>query len=126
MKKIINNKLYNTDTAKEIGSWASSDYVDSFDYNDETLYRKRTGEFFFHRCWYGGSDIRPATYSDAREWSERHLTVEEYESVFGDVSEDDSRSVLSISLPTSVSEKIRKNAAEAELTISSYIASLIS
>ena len=38
MKKIINGKRYDTDTAKELGSWSYSHYGD-FAYVCETLYR---------------------------------------------------------------------------------------
>ena len=47
MKKIINGKVYDTETAQVLGSWSNmSDR--SFERIDETLYRKRTGEFFLH------------------------------------------------------------------------------
>ena len=45
MKKIINGKVYDTDTAKLIGSWDNGIYGD-LDSVSEDLYRKRTGEFF--------------------------------------------------------------------------------
>ena len=41
MKKIINGKTYNTDTAKEVGT---STFPDGN--GGRTLYRKRTGEYF--------------------------------------------------------------------------------
>ena len=46
MKKIINGKTYNTETAKEISEWSEGVYRD-FTYIGETLYRKRTGEYFY-------------------------------------------------------------------------------
>ena len=48
MRKIINNKVYDTDTATWIGlSDNGHEYNDSA-YSGETLYRKRTGEHFLH------------------------------------------------------------------------------
>lgn len=102
MKKIINSKKYDTKTAKEIGIYCASLLVSDFGYFEETLYRKKTGEFFLYgsgnaasrysrKCgtneWCGGEAIVPLTESEAREWAEQHLEVEEYEAVFGEVEE---------------------------------------
>lgn len=46
MKKIIDGKMYNTETAKECGTWDNCEY--GFNRVEETLYRKKTGEFFIH------------------------------------------------------------------------------
>jgi hypothetical protein len=48
MKKIINGKMYNTETAEEIGSWENTPYKSNYIYFKEYLYRKRTGEFFLY------------------------------------------------------------------------------
>lgn len=47
MKKIINKKSYDTETAKVVCSYS---YIFSGDFQrvTETLYRKKTGEFFLH------------------------------------------------------------------------------
>lgn len=45
MKKIINGKMYNTETAEFIDSYESG-YPKDFAYVYEALYRKKTGEFF--------------------------------------------------------------------------------
>ena len=42
MKKIINGKLYNTETAEKIDSWENMNDYRNFHYFSETLYRKRT------------------------------------------------------------------------------------
>lgn len=46
MKKIINGKVYDTETAKILGTWSSPVFVTDFSYYTETLHQKRTGEFF--------------------------------------------------------------------------------
>lgn len=48
MKKIINGKAYNTETAKELGSYWNGYPHGDFSYVCETLYVKRTGEYFLH------------------------------------------------------------------------------
>ena len=47
MKKIINGKMYNTETAKCLSEWCNGHYGD-LTYVEETLYRKRTGEYFLY------------------------------------------------------------------------------
>ena len=46
MKKVINGKMYNTDTAKRMADW-SYGYPGNFEYYEEELYKKKTGEFSF-------------------------------------------------------------------------------
>lgn len=96
MKKIIGGKRYDTASAKEIGSWDNGRSHRDFRHCAETLYVKRTGEFFLYghggpmsayaeRCgdmFDSGSTIIPMSAEAAREWAEKHLSVEEYEEYF--------------------------------------------
>ena len=101
MKKIIDGKLYNTETAKAIGSaW---DYPQGdFRHFDETLYKSRKGRFFLagkggpmthysRRCsdgsTCGGANIIPITEEEAREWCEKNCSLETYIAVFGKIEE---------------------------------------
>ncbi len=101
MKKIINGKMYNTETAKKLGEyWNGKDYR-SFGFCTETLYLKKTGEYFLHGkggamskycSYYGnmycdGEAITPFTKVEAKEWAEDHLDADEYEEIFGKVEE---------------------------------------
>ena len=101
MKKIIGGKKYDTETAKELGSsWNGLSPTD-FNYCSEKLYRKKTGEFFLYgkggarsqyaeqvgNAWCGGEDITPYTEDEAKRWCENHLSVDEYEAIFGEVEE---------------------------------------
>lgn len=45
MKKIINGKMYNTETAEKLTSWEHS-YRSQVDWYEEMLYKKKTGEYF--------------------------------------------------------------------------------
>lgn len=101
MKKIINGKMYNTETAKCVGWWDNGRYG-NFYYCAESLYRKKTGEYFLYgsggamskysescdsNSWSGGCKIIPMTEAEAKRWAEQYLTGEEYEEVFGEVEE---------------------------------------
>lgn len=140
MKKIISGKVYDTETAQVLGSWSNmSDR--SLERIDETLYRKRTGEFFLHgeggpmsryavqigqNNWRGGEKIAPLSWDDARSWVESHLNSEDYERIFGPVSEDGSRVAVNLSISASSLELARRAAAQSGVSLSSYIMSLIS
>lgn len=103
MKKIINGRMYNTETAKLVGFYRSSGIaINDFKYFEETLYRKKTGEFFLrgeggpasrytksigNNSWTGDIKIIPLSLDSAKKWAEKHLEVDEYEKIFGSVQE---------------------------------------
>lgn len=140
MKKIISGKVYDTGTAKELGSWANGGTWRDFSHMEETLYRKKTGEFFLHgeggpmtkyaeavdQCgWSGGERIMPMTYSEAKEWAEEHLDGEEYEAIFGKVTEDGSRLQVCYSLSADTVEIIKRKSSELGISASAYIDKLV-
>lgn len=103
MRKIIKGKLYDTETATKVAEHENMSDVRNFHYFCETLYRKRTGEYFLHgeggamspygrSCgqneWCGGESIRPLTYDQARDWTEGFADPDVYESEFGIPDED--------------------------------------
>lgn len=101
MKKIINGKLYNTETATFIASYENHYMPSDFRYCEESLYRKRTGEFFLYGSGgplskyaepydngaRSGSAIAPLTEELAREWVENYANVETYVQLFGEPEE---------------------------------------
>lgn len=135
MKRIVKGKAYNTETAERVGSWDNGYCTNDFNYCSEDLYRKKTGEFFLHGEGHAlsiyashegnssgwGEQIIPLTYQEAQEWAEKHLTGNEYEEIFGEVSEDDSRVSLNLSMTTAEAEIIKRNAAQEGMTVSAYI-----
>ena len=99
MKKIINGKKYDTDTVEKLGErWnGESDLM----YCMETLYRKKTGEYFIHGeggpmtiygkylgngSFGGGQEIKPLSEAEAREWALEYLSTGEYKEIFGPVA----------------------------------------
>lgn len=102
MKKIINGKLYNTDTAKLLASWDNGIYPGDFCYVEENLYIKRTGEYFIgakggamtkyaSRCSDGfrgaGYAAIPMSEADAQEWCADHCSTDTYIRIWGTQSE---------------------------------------
>lgn len=126
MKKIINNRLYDTDTAKAVSPRIDRGSIDDIFYG-QTLYRKRTGEYFLHREGYRGVEdaIQPQTYDEAREWAAENLDADQYISLFGAIDEDGSRTQLGLTVSTAVAEKARRAAASQGISLSAYVESLI-
>lgn len=101
MRKIINGKMYNTETATQIVEWNNGRYGD-FDFCSQTLYRKRTGEYFLYgeggpssiyaspagnNGYTSGKAIVPITEKTARKWMEERADVDEYIAEFGEPEE---------------------------------------
>lgn len=94
MKKIINGKLYDTETAELLATNASECGQHDFRWFEEDLYRTKKGQFFLageggpmsrwshsidQNSWSGGSDIVLFSDEEAREWAEASLTADEIE-----------------------------------------------
>ena len=141
MVKIINGKKYNTDTAEEVGSWWNGLGWSDFHAAQETLYRKRTGEFFLHGeggaatqyaepcgdMWGAGEKIIPLSVEKAKEWAEKNLSVEKYEEIFGTVSEgdDDTTKTFNTTISTSSYTKLKELAAKSGRPMGAMIDDLI-
>lgn len=52
-KKIINGRMYNTDTTEVLGSWDNGYPRGDFSFEEQTLHKKKTGEYFVYA--YGGA-----------------------------------------------------------------------
>lgn len=102
MKKIINGKKYDTETARVIGSYDNNMNYSDFRWYEETLYRKKNGEFFMYgeggglsryrtclsnNSFCEGCGIIPMTEDDAKAWVEKHLSYEDYVRIFGEPDE---------------------------------------
>ncbi|MCQ4774944.1 hypothetical protein NE634_14595 [Lacrimispora saccharolytica] len=101
MKKIINGKKYDTETARVVGSWSYGNPGD-FRYQVETLYCKKTGEYFLEgeggpltdyrtsvgtNSWTGGCQLIPYTLEEAQQWAMQYMDGDDYEEEFGEVEE---------------------------------------
>lgn len=102
MKKIIGGRKYNTETATEIAVYENDFGRSDFKYMIETLYKKKTGEFFLYgeggpmskyaaEAYGGGRTsgeaIVPLTEAETKKWAEEHMDVDAYEELFGEVEE---------------------------------------
>lgn len=101
MKKIINGKKYDTDTARKLASYGNGLLPNDFRCIEESLYQKKTGEYFLYgeggpmtkyavscgnNSTTGSSMITPISEAEARAWVEEHAN-DLYEEIFGAVEE---------------------------------------
>ena len=104
MRKIINGKLYDTETAQHIGRREFGAGGD-FSHFTETLYRKKTGELFIvgeggpmtcygeskgENCWGFGERIIPGSdfgEDELKKWVDENCDVDTYIWLFGPVEE---------------------------------------
>lgn len=140
MKRIIKNKVYDTKTARRLASNSYSNPRD-FDFWEETLYQKKTGEYFLHgeggprsryaeqvsiNTWSGGERIIPVTEEEAREWAEKNLDGDEYESIFDPIPEEDTgKRMLTVYIGAAYAEHIRQEARRRRISQGDYIEALL-
>ena len=139
MKKIINNKLYDTSTAKRIGSDGYNGSTSDFGWWQESLYKKRTGEFFLHgeggprtryakscgdNSWGYGAAIIPMSYEKAREWAEEHMEADDYAATFGIPEEGTER--LYVEIPSELMARIKAAASANRQSLKDYMIEILS
>lgn len=97
MKKVINSKLYNTETSTSVACWWNHYGRSDFNFEREELYRSPKGAWFIfgeggarspYAVQYGsvissGEDIRPLTEKEALEWLCAKKFAEEAIEYFG-------------------------------------------
>ena len=121
MKRIIDGKVYNTDTAEIVDKYEYG-LPGDLDYVDEALYRKRkTGEFFlageggprtiFGRydgmgTYHGGEGIVRVTYEQAQNLVRERSKPEVYEKFFA-VVDKTGRRVVSLNLTEEAAKRLR-------------------
>ena len=137
MKKIINNKVYDTDKATLLGTDGGGD---GFSRWHEELYQKRTGEFFLYgeggpmtryavsrgqNSWGSGERIIPMSMESARKWAEDHLDADAYEEIFGLPDEDAEPVAIHMLLPAKLTAAAKQRAIEDNTTMVSVVESAL-
>ena len=103
MKKIINSKKYDTQTADVIHEWDNGIYGNDFRSCEETLYKTKNGAYFLHgqggamskyaepcgnNSVGGGSDIIPMEKEEAFQWLCEHDGEDPAEVEFPDMIQE--------------------------------------
>lgn len=138
MKKIIRGRQYDTATARLIGSWDNGRGYNDLDYVEETLYIKRTGEYFIAgrggaaskyaqidgNMMAAGSRITPVTFDYACTWAEEHMSAAEYVSAFGTPDEEE-KQYFNCGLPAPIMRLLKDAAAKEDQSMGDIVARLI-
>lgn len=139
MRKIINGKKYDTETAEFIGSWDNGAEVGDLDWYGEELYRKRTGEYFVLAeggarsrlgrpdslgGMAGGHEITPMAYEGARRWAEGHMSADDYETEFGEV-DDPTDVAMTVRVPASAKAALDRECSRTGESRSAIVARLL-
>jgi hypothetical protein len=102
MKKVINAKVYNTETATKVHEWSNNLSYQDFNAIEETLYLTKKGRYFIE--YFGGAATRYATTSgnmssgsegikaitekEAFDWLQEKEATEAIEKYFGEEIEE--------------------------------------
>lgn len=137
MERIIKGqKRYNTDTAKKRAVYEDGN---GSAWYRETLYRKKSGEYFLHGegqefskysksvngLWTASEEIIPLTYDEAQKWAKKHLTKGEYNGLFGVITPKEGKYPCHLMLPKATAEKLRRAASKENRQQAEIITELI-
>lgn len=140
MKKVINKKLYNTETAEKLGEYEPNPYHSDFHWFCETLYRTKSGNFFLHgdgnaaskysrSCgqneWCSDEKIVPLSYDEAQEWAEKHLDGDDYINIFGEPEESNDKLALNVRISKPAYTRLRQLAAKQKTTLANAVEELV-
>lgn len=137
MKRIINGKRYDTNTAQFIKTYSSGLSISDFRYYDESLYLKKTGEFFLYATGNGSSmyaskygDLRgpgekivPLTLDEAKAWVEKIEDPDLYEELFE--VEEEGNIAFSLLLPENLYKKLDDKSIEDGITKKDIVVSAL-
>lgn len=131
MKKIIGNKVFDTDTAQLIKRADHDNIRNGEGKCKQSLYRKRTGDYFlyvsgartgtFHNLHLNDAKhdrerhIYCLTYEQARAWCEAEMSAEEWLENF-EPTEDDSLCPLNLTLSAAAVSKFRLSAQQQQIS----------
>lgn len=97
MKKVINGKSYNTETADKVASWSNDYSTSDFNWCEESLYKTKKGQWFIageggamskyskpcsNNSQCGGDGLELLTPDEAKSWLEDRDEIDILEAHF--------------------------------------------
>lgn len=139
MKKIIDGKAYDSDTAKVVAAHVVDTSSDKEEWVTEKLLVKRTGEYFLYGCggsltryavadgmgWKAGERITPCTKEYAMSWAEPYMTKEEYEEEFITEHIKSASDILHVKLTPEMVDKIKELAKKKNVSVTKFISDIV-
>ncbi|MCL2757320.1 MAG: hypothetical protein FWD43_04485 [Coriobacteriia bacterium] len=123
MYTVIKNRVYDTATAKAIAEYKHGSIT-------QTLYRKKTGEYFAHfydssahdddrrAGWAGKDKIAPYDFETAKIWAELYLGEEKRDELFKGVVSSEETVVMTVKIKKPAAAKLRKLQSETGESVS--------
>ena len=123
MRKIIKNKVYDTEKAKLIGSREILEPNEN-GYTKESMHKKHTGEFFlFKQKEDGSGKIFPVSIDEAKDWIQKYCG-NAYQNMF--TSADDTKKIYtSFSIDPEVAMELTRMAKSYKLSRSAMVEKII-
>lgn len=137
MKKIIEGAMYNTESARLIGSWNNDFHGNDFRFSFQYLYQTRSGKYFVYggggplstyavqrgNQTAGSEQILPLTAEEAREWGEKLLNPETYIKEFGEPEEaaGDKKRKITVTIEEDIYTALQRQKAKSGNTIGEII-----
>lgn len=144
MKKIINSKLYDTESSSLIAEVDNGYGVSDVHYAKYWLYKKRNGKFWLYGegnagsdCaeydkaygrWAPGTMIKPLTFEEAERWFEEYqdqIDDKVFTEEFGPIKKDPTNITRTYSIPRYVANELTRLAQESDRTPSEMLATMI-
>lgn len=126
VKRIIDGKTYNTETATQVGGWSDDEQGRTY---GDYLYQTRFGAFFRYTSLDGADEddhdtITPLTPDEARKWLEDKVSWNPalIESLFGEMPEAGSGEIkFTLRLPESLKNRLAARAEENKQSLNAWI-----
>lgn len=140
LNKIIEGSKYDTDTAKMLASRDNDLSQGDFKWCRETLYRTKAGKYFIHgeggamtqyaqscgnNTWTGGERIEPMSREAAQKWAQECLDGDEYEDVFGKITEETEKEQLLLMVDPQLKQELWARAERERKTLSAMATELL-
>lgn len=109
MKRIIRNKVYDTERARFLGS--------ASDCGEASLYQKRTGEYFRQE----GGRILPMAAEEAAAWAREHLDPEAFGRIFAIPEEGGEKMALHVQIDAALGARLRACASAQGIPLASAV-----
>lgn len=140
MRRVIDGKTYNTETADEVCTLSGTANRTDFRYHDTSMYRTKGGAFFLageggpmsmwaqaveQNSWSSGKGIKPLTREEALSILEQENEQDAIEQYFGEMpeaaEEDGEVHPFALRLPAALKARAAHLAAGAGLSLNAWI-----
>lgn len=126
MRKYINNKMYDTQSAvcifKRNSEGLNKNHIA---YEEVAIYRKRQGEYFLYNYRGLKADIVPLSYEQAVQYVQTYGTVEEFNKAFTVSNNTEGTASIRVIVPKSVKKKLDIICSQRGITQTEFIENCI-